>query len=635
MRKDALIKSIINEYGIAWAINRQIYSFKIKMLNLFPFVEKIFEPRDILIKRINIFDINTRMIKDHLNSLPEKEKSLLVKEANDAIYGRIKAFSSVDLDYGFPIKWNYSPVTKKEVSLSDKWYTIPDFDTERGDIKIIWEASRFTHFYLFTRAYLLTGERKYYDAFRSQLADWIKENRYSYGPNFKCSQECSLRMINVLMNYSVFEAEGIATKQDTTYVCAIVKNSYKKILSNFFYAYKCIKNNHTISELLGMIIGAWCCEDNNTIRSAYKKVNKVVLEQFFSDGGYKQYSFNYERLALQDLECLLSISQKTGYELSKEARQCLKEAVNLMFQCQSVTGDVPNYGSNDGALIFPVTSCGYRDYRPTLNSMNVLLTGCRLYEHGLYDEELHWFNNNDVYAVNIKCNVEKRNQKFDKSGLLTLRDQNIFIMLVANDYVSRPAHLDQLHFDLWINEKNVFCDSGTYSYSDKLGNKLVMTSGHNTVVVDGMEQMNVKFPFFVFNWTKRNCIEVTDNSIVAEITSKNGYTHRRQIEKTNFDDRIELNLVDIVETNQTVHYSVLFHTPYKVIQSQNKVLITDEHETEICEFMMISKDSKMTISDDFRSLHYQKIEPVKCIKCHCVAKDGHGLLKTKIVIRRN
>lgn len=92
-----------------------------------------------------------------------------------------------------------NPLTGVESRKDDKWYQIPDFDAELGDIKVVWEASRFTHFFYFVRAYLLTDDKKYYDAFSIQLEDWLESNPYPYGANFKCGQECTLRMVNALM----------------------------------------------------------------------------------------------------------------------------------------------------------------------------------------------------------------------------------------------------------------------------------------------------------------------------------------------------------------------------------------------------------------------------------------------------
>ena len=116
--------------------------------------------------------------------------------ADLACEGTVIGFSSTRMSYGIPINWQLNPISGKACDNTLKWYRIPDFDKERGDIKAVWEISRFSHFVTLARAYLVSKNEKYYNAFSEQLAAWLKENPYSFGANFKCGQECALRMMN-------------------------------------------------------------------------------------------------------------------------------------------------------------------------------------------------------------------------------------------------------------------------------------------------------------------------------------------------------------------------------------------------------------------------------------------------------
>jgi len=100
---------------------------------------------------------------------------------------------------------------------------------------------------------------------------------------------------------------------------------------------------------------------------------------------------------LQILECIYKISGETGFSITENKR--IKNSVLLLYQLQAENGDVPNYGSNDGALMFPLTSCEYRDFRPVLNTVYTLIEGKRLYEPGYYDEELLWFGQWEPYPT--------------------------------------------------------------------------------------------------------------------------------------------------------------------------------------------------------------------------------------------
>lgn len=413
-----MIRSVLKEYGAKWLVNRSLYSAKLKMLSAAGKTERFFEKKVDYPSRLDIFIFDIEKIRMFLKELPEEKKEELKKQADNACEGKILGFSSLELDYGCTPDWQLNPLTGNKCSSKEKWYRIPDFDQRRGDIKAVWEASRFSHFLTLARAYLLTEDEKYYRAFAEQLESWIKSNPYGYGANFKCGQECALRMVNALLAYSAFSIVGIAEESEKKNLEILILRCYRRIQSNFFYAQNCIKNNHTISELVGMIVGAWCCKDEKQLFWAYRTLDEVIDEQFTVDGGYCQFSFNYERLALQDIEIALSIEEKTGCRLQENSRRKVLAAAELMYQCQDDSGDMPNYGPNDGALAFPVTSCGYRDFRPVIHTVYALLTGRKLYGPGLYEEELLWF------GKEITCSVEQRSRiskAFEKAGLYTLR----------------------------------------------------------------------------------------------------------------------------------------------------------------------------------------------------------------------
>ncbi len=557
-----MLKSIITEYGLPWVVNRSLYSIKLKIMSAMPFTERLFE-KPVNIKRVDIFDIDVGRIEKFLRDLPSEKKSEIIAIADKAVRGKIAAFSSIELDYGNPIDWHYNPITKVGVDMTLKWYKIPDFDPERGDVKAIWEASRFTHFLYFARAYLINKDKKYYNAFSDQLSNWIRDNSYSYGVNYKCGQEASLRMMNALMAYSVFQSCGLDVRSDEKNLKKLIGGSYKKVLSNFFYAHKCINNNHTLSEITGLIIGAWCSDDKNRLEKAYKLLEREIENQFLSDGGYVQHSFNYQRFALQIMEFILKLSTKTNIDISNRSKKLVTNSVMLMYQMQDDTGDVPNYGWNDGALIFPVTTCAYRDFRPVINAIYALLEGKRLYSSGEYDEEILWFLEKRIDEMPI-AQIKRVSSEFKQSGFYTLRHKNGFLMTVIKNFKTRPAHMDQLHIDIWHNGKNILCDSGTYSYSTDMGMQMALTGAHNTIKVDHKEQMKKHGSFLIYDWTNAINIQHSQDYFKGTMISKNGYSHTRSIKKT-----INGYLIKDIVSADGNKCEVYFHTPCEVQVKEN------------------------------------------------------------------
>lgn len=629
MSKSSLLRSVVTEYGVSWAVNRSLYSLKLRLMRTVPWTGQWFETKaKTKVERLDIFSFDAQKIAFFLKNLPKEKQIDLIENADKACNGQILGFSSIELDYGYPVQWQLNPLTKKSSNSTQKWYLIPDFDKDRGDIKVIWEISRFSHFYLFARAFLLTGNRKYYKAFSSQLSDWLEKNPYSYGANYKCGQECALRLINALMVYSVFHKLEVATDKDEANIKELINCCYRKILSNFFYAYRCIKNNHTISELVGMIIGAWCCNDARQVEKAYNLLGKVILQQFSEDGGYTQFSFNYQRLALQDIECVLSLEPKTHLYLCGEAIERIKKSCLLMYQCQSSNGDLPNYGSNDGALIFPVTSCGYRDFRPVLNSLYMLTEGSRLYPAGLYDEESLWFSKNDTKSQ--LAELQRASCAFPEAGLFGLRDQRSMVMVVLNDYQTRPAHMDQLHIDLWIDDVNVLCDCGTYSYASEFGSFLLSTSGHNSVKVLRREQMNRHGAFMMSDWTKRKSFSFTDSSFTGVMMSRNGYQQERRIHKVDDGYQIQ-DSVTALDTSIT-SIDILFHTPCEVVKQGVTWLLMSQSKP-LCSLAFDC--GNVFVETTSRSLYYLQEENCNLIRVHMGAFSQRAKLNTKIKILKD
>lgn len=605
-----MYKSLLTEYGIPWVINRSLYSVKLKMMRAMPITENIFEKK-VEIKRIDIFQVDTNEIETFLNDISVGDKKEITQIADDALEGKIKGFSSIELNYGKPINWHLNPITKVEVDKNIKWYKIPDFDPSRGDIKAVWEASRFTHFFYFARAYIITKDEKYYKAFSIQISDWIKQNPYSYGPNYKCGQEATLRMINALIAYSVFKDYGLATKEDEIHLKKLVEGSYKKVVSNFFYAHKCIKNNHTLSEITGLIIGAWCSEDKAALKRAYQLMDQEIEKQFMKDGGYIQYSFNYQRFALQIMEFVLKISGITGIELSDQSKALIEKSVLLMYQLQDETGDVPNYGSNDGALIFPVTTSSYRDFRPVLNTVYAVLKGKRLYNPGSYDEEMLWFS--DINIENIPhANIQRQSVGYNDSGFYSLRHDKGHLMLVLQEFRKRPAQMDQMHIDLWHKGVNVLCDSGTYSYATDLGKQLSITAAHNTVKIDNKEQMKKHGPFLVYDWSSAHDVECNESHFKGTMKSKNGYSHTRVINKDSAGYSIEDHVVGDVE-----NYKILLHTPCEVEKSERGLDLLFDNKL----IAKIITNDEVQIRESYRSLYYLKEDKIIQISIEARAKN--------------
>jgi hypothetical protein len=71
-------------------------------------------------------------------------------------------------------------------------------------------------------------------------------------------------------------------------------------------------------------------------------------------------------------------------------------------------------------------------------------------------------------------------------------------------FKSRPGHADQLHLDLWWRGMNIAMDAGTFSYNNPppWDNALSTTHVHNTITINGKDQMTRAGQFLWLDWAQ-------------------------------------------------------------------------------------------------------------------------------------
>ena len=96
-------------------------------------------------------------------SLPEIVKEEAIERANDVLNGKLRFFAGQKQMCGFPPKWmkdfEYSGVHLPH------WTAIRTIDARQGDIKLVWEPSRFLFTFDLARAFALTSDEQYAEAF--------------------------------------------------------------------------------------------------------------------------------------------------------------------------------------------------------------------------------------------------------------------------------------------------------------------------------------------------------------------------------------------------------------------------------------------------------------------------------------
>jgi asparagine synthase (glutamine-hydrolysing) len=168
-------------------------------------------------------------------------------------------------------------------------------------------------------------------------------------------------------------------------------------------------------------------------------------------------------------------------------------------------------------------------------------TGRLAYAAGPWDEETLWLHGLEALK-RARQSPPRTDLCADEAGYYSLRAGDSFALIhCPRRFRHRPAHADLLHVDLWWRGVNVTLDPGSYSYNaaPPFEGALKETHLHNTVSVDGLDQMARAGRFLWLPWA-RGFPQAVRRSARAPLAvwegSHDGYcrlpqpaTHRRSV----------------------------------------------------------------------------------------------------------
>src|SRR5690606_17983117 len=297
--------------------------------------------------------------------------------------GNFPFFSSSWIHLGLDYDWITNPTNGFKYDINKHWSKIPDLSKEAGDIKFVWEKSRFS--------YLLTLLR--YDFYANidlsqfvfkEIESWIDANPINQGPNWICSQEISLRILNWCFALQYYKNSEHLTDALWRKIQNVIYYSLHHVYHHIDFSRIAVRNNHAITETLFLtlsnVLFPFVPETNKWSNDGKKWFEEEIDYQIYKDGTFLQFSMNYHRVVVQLLSLGTALFEKNNLYFSDVVYTKAYKSVNFLYQCmQDENGWLPNYGSNDGALFFPLTDNDYRDYRPQLNTLHKILTGKNLF----------------------------------------------------------------------------------------------------------------------------------------------------------------------------------------------------------------------------------------------------------------
>ena len=439
--------------------------------------------------------------------------------AENILAGRYDLLGYHDLTFrhnGTEVDWQLDPVHGREAPRGF-WSDVPYLDPSCGDHKIIWELNRHQHWLSLGRAFWLTGDVRYRQRFLTELAGWMEVNPPLTGINWASMLELGLRCISWLWALAFFA--DLSTSDEAPWIVDLLLGMDRQLThieQNLSYYFS--PNTHLLGEALALYV---CGRSLPLLRGSAAREDlgrRILLDearrQIASDGGHCERSTHYHRYTLDFYLLASVVARITKDRAAAEFDRLVSRLADAARVLADDRGEMPQFGDDDGGMLFPMTGRVPLDIRDSLAESAILLNRPEL-QIGAPPEEAYWLLAHPMFA--IATGGPARPERPVEAGRAERRRPRSAALQDTGYYVSRSprgdhlvidggahgylngghAHADALSLTLTVAGVPLLVDPGTgaYTVDSALRDHLRSSQMHNTLTVDGRSQSIVKGPF--------------------------------------------------------------------------------------------------------------------------------------------
>lgn len=425
----------------------------------------------------------------------------VVVEAESILQGRYVLFSNRTHDLGNTPDWHRNVATGQIAPRGLHWTSVGDFS--HGDIKWIWEMSRFPWAYALTRAQAQTGDERFAQAFWRLFESWLTDNPPNTGVNWVCGQEASFRLFSVVFACEQCGVPEAHRQQVARFVVAIGR----RVAANLDYALS-QDNNHGISECVGLITAALLIPEHSEsatwLKTGLIALQSQLCELVYADGGFSQHSLVYHRVLIHDLcwcrSRLVGADQAVPFWLNEAGSRATEFLATIT---HPNSGAAPVYGSNDGANVLPLASTQFLDMRPTVIAGKAAFQQVRIEAPPMQQELARWLVPTFDTLPPTSWPDPQPVWLADNAGSVQLiQGHGRLFMRCPRRFRHRPAQADMLHVDVSWERHRITLDPGSFSYNsaERYGPAFKSAANHNVVVFGSVEPLRKVSRFLYLPW---------------------------------------------------------------------------------------------------------------------------------------
>ncbi len=466
----------------------------------------------------------------------------LIERADAIVAGRWPAFDIEVRPESFD--WNRDPKHGVAAPLD----YAPDIDYRDfrivGDAKFVWESSRHPHLLVLARAYQRTGQRRYAEAVRDQILDWIEHCPFGRGMNWRSPLELAIRLINWVWAIDLTRNAEVWTSTQWRTLRESVELHLWEITRK--YSRGSSANNHRIGEAAGVYIASAYFRDLPDARRWRRQAREIlaqeILRQTFPDGGTREQALGYHLFVIQFFTLAALVAERLGEPFDAAYLDRLHRMYAFLAAMAEGGEMLPMFGDADDGYVVDLDAGGPA-FRAWLNVGSVLFDDPQLASGGIEHAEAAWwlFGGEAVARLERACRRPAgplHSRALPESGWYLLQQgtrggaDRISVLFDCGPLgfgsLAAHGHADALSVVVRAFGDDLLVDPGTYDYFTYPQWRAYFrsTAAHNTVVVDDRDQSQMLGPFLWGRRAEARLVEWSpdrDGGVV--VGEHDGYTH--------------------------------------------------------------------------------------------------------------
>ena len=447
-------------------------------------------------------------------------------------------------DYS-PIDWYLDPVRQLRFrrGVPHKQWNLLEMRPGNADVKYPWELGRCQHWATLGQAYQLTGDDRFAREIAQELDDFAEANPVGVGVNWTCTMDVGLRAANWAIGLEMVRGCQALDEAFWTRSYAVLFDHGVFIRNNLENTYE-VTSNHFLSNLLGLLFLGAVFGDlpHGAEWQAFARasIEHEMTVQVLADGADYESSVPYHRLVAELFLGALRLTDVRGAPMPPSFHERVRDMVAYLAAVMRPDGLMPQAGDADDGRLHVFEGYGEttpQDARHLLGAAGAIfdVSEWRALGGEAGRWEAAWWGVPATAAVSgsLSPTAPSIARLFPHAGTAVARTTAGHYLLVTNGIVGTNGfgnhkHNDLLSFEYHHGGTPLVVDPGSYVYTSDADarNRFRSTAYHNTVMLDGVEQNDLRpdWLFRLFETSHAESVAFVDEGGVVEYVGRHhGY----------------------------------------------------------------------------------------------------------------